>query len=68
MEASLHSAVYRPRVGETVAVASLAVAVVAAGALKAVAAGAVATWGAGWPSSSCCSTTTGSDSGRPSNY
>ena len=46
MEASLHSAADRSRVGETVAVASLAVAAVAA-ALKAVAVVAGSTWEGG---------------------
>jgi len=39
----------------------------AADALPVDAAAAVATWEAGWPSKSCCSTRGGSDSGRPSN-
>ena len=65
MEASLHSAADRRRVGETAAVASPAVAAVAA-ALKAVAVVAGSTWEGGYTSSFGCSTTDGSDSGHPS--
>ena len=66
MEASRHSVAFRRSVADAAADA-LPVDAAVADAPPVDAAVAVAMWEAGWPSKSCCSTTGGSDSERPSN-
>jgi len=67
MEASRHSVAFRRSMADAAADVLPVDAAVADAPPVDAAAAAVAMWEAGWPSKSCCSTTGGSDSERPSN-